>query len=136
MQPYILIESEWLAEESAPRYDLEDRLVEFSALVIDLVEKMPSTRAGNHLAGQLVRSGTSTALNYGEVQGAESREDFIHKMRVGWKELKETRICLKIIRRKNMISEALLLQTALQEVEQLAAIFSKSISTAVANRKK
>lgn len=105
-------------------------------MLIDVVEVMPTSRAGSHLAGQLVRSGTSTALNYGEVQGAESREDFIHKMRIGWKELKETRVCLKIIRRKNMITDVKILQDVLQEVEQLAAIFSKSISTAIANRKK
>jgi len=129
-------EIEWIMQEGNPRYDLEDRLVEFSAVIIDVVELMPTSRAGNHLAGQLVRSGTSPALNYGEVQGAESRDDFIHKLRIGWKELKETRVCLKIIRRKRMIPDAQLLQKALDEVEQLAAIFSKSISTSVANKKK
>lgn len=59
-------------------YDLEDRLIDFAVATIDIVEALPSTRAGNHIAGQLVRSGTSPAPNYGEAQTAESRKDFIH----------------------------------------------------------
>ena len=61
------------------KYDLEERLIEFSVLIIEIVNEMPNTKAGNHLSGQLVRSGTSPALNYGEAQSAESKKDFIHK---------------------------------------------------------
>ncbi len=64
------------------KYDLEERLIEFSVLIIEIVNAMPQTKAGNHLSGQLVRSGTSVSLNYGEAQSAESRKDFIHKMKV------------------------------------------------------
>ena len=64
------------------KFDLDDRLIEFAADIIGISEKLPKTFAGNHLAGQLVRSGTSPALNYGEAQSAESRNDFIHKMKV------------------------------------------------------
>lgn len=78
----------------ARKIDLEDRLV--SSGVMSLSEKLTSTKAGAHLAGQLVRSGTAPAL-YGEAQGAESREDFIHKMKIALRELKETRVCLKLI---------------------------------------
>ena len=83
-----------------PKYDLEDRLVEFSSRVIDIVESLPSTRAGNYVAGQLIRCGIAPSLLYGEAQSAESRDDFIHKMKIVAKELKETRICLKIIVKK------------------------------------
>ena len=124
----------WEFEEPTRRYDLEDRLVAFSAQIIDVVEALPNTRAGNHLAGQLIRSGTSTALNYGEVQAAESRNDFIHKMKIGWKELKETRVCLRIIDRKKMVADHALLESTLNETQQLVSIFAKSISTAQANR--
>jgi len=72
------------------KYDLEDRLVDFSVRIINVVETLPNTRAGNHIAGQLVRSGTAAAPNYGEAQSAESRKDFIHKMKVALKELRET----------------------------------------------
>ena len=85
------------------KYDLEDRLVDFSSTVIDIVEAMPSTRAGNYIAGQLIRCGLAPALLYGEAQSAESRDDFIHKMKIGLKELKETRICLKLVAKKKMI---------------------------------
>ena len=82
------------------KYDLEERLVSFAVRIIDVAESLPKTRAGNHLAGQLIRSGTSPAFNYGEAQAAESKDDFIHKMKVVLKELKETRVCLTIIGRK------------------------------------
>jgi four helix bundle protein len=79
------------------KFDLEDRLIDFAIKVIAIVELIPSSRAGNHMSGQLVRSGTSPALNYGEAQSAESRNDFIHKMKICLKELRETKISLKII---------------------------------------
>ena len=81
------------------KFDLEERLIEFAVLIIEIVNEIPSSKAGNHLSGQLVRSGTSGALNYGEAQSAESRRDFIHKMKVILKELRETLVCLKIIHR-------------------------------------
>ena len=76
-------------------FDLENRLVDFSVQIINLVKQTPKTRAGNHLAGQIIRSGTSVALNYGEAQSAESQKDFIHKMKVVLKELRETYVNLK-----------------------------------------
>jgi four helix bundle protein len=79
------------------KFNLEERLIDFGVLVIDIINELPNTKAGNHLAGQLVRSGTSPALNYGEAQSAESRKDFIHKLKVVLKELRESFICLKII---------------------------------------
>jgi four helix bundle protein len=84
-------------------YDLEDRFVEFASRVIDVIESLPNTRAGNYVAGQLIRCGLAPALLYGEAQSAESRDDFIHKMKIIVKELKESRVCLKLIIRKQMI---------------------------------
>ena len=83
--------------EGNEKYDLEERLIQFAPLIIDIVEMLPNTRAGNHIAGQLIRSGTSPAFNYGEAQVAESRDDFIHKMKICLKELKETHIAVQII---------------------------------------
>jgi len=82
------------------RYDLEDRLINFTCRMIDVVEKLPNSRAGNYIAGQLIRSCHAPAFNYGEVQGAESLNDFIHKMGIVLKELKECRVALKVIMRK------------------------------------
>jgi four helix bundle protein len=80
-------------------YDLENRLVDFSAEIIDIVEPLPSSRAGNYIAGQLIRSGLAPALIYGEAQSAESRDNFVHKMKIALKKLKETRVSRKLIRK-------------------------------------
>ena len=117
-------------------YDLEDRFVEFAARVIDVVEALPNTRAGNYIAGQLIRCGLAPALLYGEAQSAESRDDFIHKMKVVLKELKETRVCLKLIIRKQMIKPPTRLAEIKNECEELVKIISKSIETARTNNKK
>ena len=82
------------------KFDLEDRFVDYTCRMIDVVEALPKTRAGNYIAGQLIRSCHSPTFNYGEVQAAESRNDFIHKMGVVLKELKECRTALKIICKK------------------------------------
>lgn len=126
---------ESLEEGAAPyrRYDLEDRLIEFATQVTDVVEALPSTRTGNHIAGQLVRCSTSPMLNYGEAQAAESRADFIHKMKVSLKELRETRTCLKFILRKKLVASGDHLGRNIQENEELISIFVKSISTARQN---
>jgi four helix bundle protein len=78
-------------------YDLEERLIQFTLLIIEIVETLPTTKVGSHIAGQLLRCGLSPAFNYGEAQVAESRDDFIHKMKICLKELKETNIALQII---------------------------------------
>jgi four helix bundle protein len=79
------------------KFKLEDRLIDFAVLVIEIINELPDSKAGNHLAGQLVRCGTSHALNYGEAQSGESRKDFIHKIKIVLKELRETYVALKII---------------------------------------
>lgn len=117
------------------KFDLDDRLIEFASSAIDIAESLPKSFAGNHLAGQLVRSATAPLLQYGEAQCAESRQDFIHKMKVASKELRETYNCLRLIHRKNWIAENKLLP-CINENNQLISIFIKSIETAKTNSNK
>lgn len=115
------------------KQDLEDRLVAFSTTIIDITESMSQTYAGNHLSNQLLRSGTSVSLNYGEAQGAESRKDFIHKIKVILKELRETMICLKLIKGKHLVNKTTILDKVISENNELISIFVKSIQTAQKN---
>ena len=109
--------------------ELEDRLIDFAVAIIDVTEALPNTRAGCHVAGQLVRSGTSPAPNYGEARSAESRKDFIHKMKISLKELRETMIWLKVISRKQMVvGEGV--AAVLKECDELISIFVSSTRTA------
>jgi len=117
-----------------PKYDLEERLLEFASVVIDATEKLPNTRAGSHLAGQLLRSGTSPYGNHGEAQAPESADDFIHKMKICLKELRETRHWLRLIQRKNWLPTDQQLNRAAVEVEELIRIFAASIRTARQNQ--
>ena len=114
------------------KFDLDERLINFAVSIIDIAESLPKSFSANHIGSQLVRSGTSPALNYGEAQCAESRNDFIHKMKIATKELRETYNCLKIIYKKNWISQQKL-DLILNENNQLIAIFVKSIDTAKKN---
>ena len=115
-------------------YDLSDRLIDFAVSVLTVVEHLPGTRIGNHIAGQLTRSGTSPAPNYGEAQSAESRRDFVHKLRISLKELRETRVWLLIILRKSLETPSDIIAPVLAECEELIRIFSSSVKTAEAHR--
>ena len=117
-------------------YDLGERLVDFAILVADTVESLPNTRLGNHIAGQLIRCGTSPAPNYAEAQAAESRVDFIHKLRIVLKELRETRVWLLIVRKKELVRPPEQVESALVECNELISIFVKSIKTARRNMEK
>jgi four helix bundle protein len=116
-------------------FDLEDRLVKFSIMVISLVESLPDDKAAVYLSNQLIRSGLSPALNYGEAKSAESINDFIHKMKISLKELRETYVSLKIIKAKPFVSKIDLLEQCICECNELISIFVKSIQTADKNRK-
>ena len=111
-------------------FDLEERLIDFAVRIIRTTESLPKTRAGNHIAGQLVRCGTSPAPNYGEAQSAESRSDFIHKMKVSLKELRETRIWLLMIVKANLIKPMSKLEPLIRENNELISIFVTSVKTA------
>jgi four helix bundle protein len=112
------------------QYDLHERLIDFAVIIINIADNVKPTKAGNNLAGQIVRSGTSPSLNYSEAQSAESRNDFIHKMSVVLKELRETHSCLKIIHRAKLYQkEEVNLTAAIKENDELISIFVKSIAT-------
>ena len=115
------------------KYDLEERLLEFASAVIDLSEKLPATRAGNHVAGQILRSGTSPYPNHGEAESAESREDFIHKLKICLKELRETLRWARLIQRKGWSKNETTLLFVLGESDELIRIFMSSIKTARQN---
>jgi len=116
------------------KYNLEERLITFSVLIIEIVNEMPNSKAGKTMSGQIIRSGTSVALNYGEAQSGESKKDFIHKMKLVLKELRETFVALKIIHKaKLFLSEDKIIE-AKKENNELISIFVKSIETANTNR--
>jgi four helix bundle protein len=108
--------------------NLEERLVDFAVMIIHLTDKMPNSRAGNHVAGQLLRSGTSPAAHYAEARGAESTNDFIHKLKVGLKELNESRVWLKIIIKSKMLPIQNV-TSIYKECDELCRIINASIKT-------
>jgi len=116
-------------------FDLENRLVAFAVKISTLVEALPATLSARNISGQLIRSGTSPALNYGEARSAESQDDFIHKMKIALKELRESYIALKILSKINTQEQNTLVDSCLAECNELISIFVKSIQTAERNRK-
>jgi four helix bundle protein len=112
------------------KYDLEERLIDFAVAIINLVESLPNTKSGTHLGGQLLRSGTSPSLNYGEAKSGESKNDFIHKMKVCLKELRESHNCLRIIHRAKIYKNEKEALDLISECNELISIFVKSIITA------
>lgn len=115
-------------------YDLEERLLNFAARIIRLVEQLPNTSAGNHVAGQLLRSGTSPLPNHREAQAAESRDDFIHKFSICLKELRESCRWLRLIVRVPLLKDTTETEALILESEELIKIFSRSIRTAKAGK--
>lgn len=109
--------------------ELEERLVNFAVRIVKLSASLPRTAAGRHIAGQILRSGTSPAPNYGEARGAESHADFVHKLRIVLKELNETSIWLRVIERSGLI-KGQLLSDIIQETGELCRIFATSLRTA------
>ena len=110
--------------------ELEKRLIDFSIKAVNLIKSLPEDRVTNHLSGQLLRSAISPALNYGEAQGAESRKDFVHKLGLVLKELRESLNCLRILAGTDYITTE---STVIKECHELVAIFVKSVET---NKKK
>jgi four helix bundle protein len=113
--------------------ELEGRLIEFAVHIHSIYKGMPHTYECNHISRQLVRSGTAPAAIYGEAQFAESRADFIHKMKVALKELQETRIWLIIIRKTKIFKDIAIVEKGLVEVNELISIFVASVKTASRN---
>jgi four helix bundle protein len=127
-----------LRDKSAPvsserRFDLEERLLEYAVRIIRLVDALPGTRTGRHVADQLLRCGTSPLANHGELQGAESRRDFIHKLGICLKEIREARRWLRLVHRVPLLAPTKI-DPLLVETEALIKIFSASIRTAEKNK--
>ena len=106
--------------------ELEERLIDFAVRIVKLSANLPRTSAGRHIAGQILRSGTSPAPNYGEARGAESQADFVHKLRIVLKELNEKSIWLRIIERSQLISKELI-RDIVQENTELCRIFAATL---------
>jgi four helix bundle protein len=113
--------------------DIAERLLKFAVRIIKLVNALPNTIVARHIAGQLIRSGTSCGSNYEESRGAESRADFIHKLGIVLKEIKESRFWLKVIYHAQIIRSEQI-ELLIKECEELAAIIAKSIITAKTNK--
>ncbi|HKO97783.1 MAG TPA: four helix bundle protein [Pyrinomonadaceae bacterium] len=109
--------------------ELEERLIDFSVRIVKLSASLPKTPAGKHISGQVLRSGTSPAPNYGEARGAESHADFVHKLRIVLKELNETSIWLRIIERSQLLRSDLIVDI-IGENRELCRIFTASLKTA------
>jgi len=109
--------------------ELENRLVSFAAMIIELTNSLKRNRAGITLVDQLSRSSISAALNYGEASGAESQKDFVHKLQVVLKELRETLMALRITEKSKLTANESLLGSCVDECNQLISIFTKSITT-------
>jgi four helix bundle protein len=109
--------------------DIVDRLIDFSVRVIALAEALPDTRSGKHICGQLLRCGTSPGANYEEARGAESRADFVHKLGIAWKELRESTYWIRVIQKARMVKPELV-AGLLPEAIELSCILAASISTA------
>jgi four helix bundle protein len=100
---------------------------------VELTKSLPNTRAGSHIAGQVLRCGTSPLSNHGEVEAAESRKDFLHNLRICLKELRETKRWLRLVSRLKKLGEPANLQACLNEAEELIRIFAASVKTAEKN---
>lgn len=118
------------------KYDLLNRVIRFAVDIMKLVEQLPNTKVGNHIAGQLLRCGTSPAPNYAEAQGAESSNDFIHKVSICLKELRETHAWLIMIVQFGTLVPEKQVQPLIIECEELIRIFKKCQDTAKRNKLK
>ena len=120
--------------ESDAKFNLEERLLDYAARIIRFSDSLPATRASNHLAGQLLRAGTSPLPNHGEAQAAESMGDFIHKMRICHKELRETRRWLRLCHRVPLVKNPTAIEPLIDETVELIRIFASSLKTAIARQ--
>jgi four helix bundle protein len=117
-------------------FDLEDRLLDFAARIIRVSESMKPAPAGRHVGDQLLRSGTSPFANHGEAEGAESLNDFVHKLRICYKELRESRRWMRLAQRADLFDQPERLSPLLDEADELIRIFAASLRTAEKKREK
>ena len=113
--------------------DLEDRLLQFTVEILQLAEQLPNTKTGSKISSQIIRSSTSSSLNYAKAQSAASRKDFVSKLKVVLKELRKTNINLKMTDASALLPDSDLLVDMLKETDELIAIFVTSVRTAMQN---
>ncbi len=111
------------------KFDLWERLIDYAVGIIKLTDELPPTKAGNHICGQLLRSGTSPAPNYSEALSAESKADFVHKLKIAMKELRESKTWLRIIINAELINPRCKVESVLKETDELIAILFSSVET-------
>jgi four helix bundle protein len=109
--------------------DLSERLLDFGVRAMKLVQALPKTFCGKHVASQLLRSATSAGANYEEARGGESKQDFVHKLAVAWKEIRESWYWLRLIHRSELIKPTRMTKL-LSESDELSRILSRSLQTA------
>ena len=110
-------------------HDLSKRLFAYGGRVIRLVESLPKTLVGRRVGDQLLRSGMSAGANYEEARGAESKDDFVHKLQISLKEMRESNYWLRMLVTSEKVS-AERMAGLLDESDQLRAILSKAVATA------
>ncbi len=115
------------------RQDLSTRLIDFAVLIYEITNDFYNKTGNQHYTNQIVRSSSSSALNYGEALSAESKKDFIHKIRIALKELRETHFALQIIQRIKLSKSESLVINAIKENNELISIFVKTLQTAEKN---
>ncbi len=113
--------------------EISERLLDFAASIVNLTTGLNKTNIDRHIGGQLARSATSAGANYEEACGAESRADFIHKLQIVLKELRESLYWLRLIEKSNIMSHSAL-QEYIREANELANIIGKSVVTAKRNK--
>ena len=124
-----LLRSGSMRSEKSRSDQLEERLIEFAVRIITLAAELPRTAAGRHIALQMLRSGTAAAPNYAEARGAESRADFVHKLHIALKELRESRSWIRLIIKAELLPEHRM-KDLLDECCQLCNILGQSVATA------
>ena len=113
--------------------DISERLLDFGVRIIRLSNALPKSLAGKHVNGQLLRCGTSAGANYEEARGAESRNDFVHKLSVSWKETRESCYWLRLIHRAELI-KPVLVSKLIAEADELSKILAASLRTTKTNK--
>ena len=119
-----------MIEKITEKFDLEDRLIEFTLRIMEIVEELPKTKVGNYIADRLVLCGTSPALNYGEIKSTKSRKDFVLHLKIMLKELRETYVCLRIIKQKPLLRPSPKFESIIKECNELILISTSCIDTA------
>jgi len=115
------------------KLELENRLIKFSVSIIEMTKSLENEFESQHLSKQIIRSGTASALLYGEAQGAPTKKDFIHKISLVLRELRETLINLQIIQQSHLMPNQELMDNIIDENNQLIAIFIKTLQTSLIN---